>query len=330
MNTSRRYLSLLVAAWAAACMVASGGAMAQATAAKTTTLIVPFPPGGATDAVARTMGPLLAKSLNQTVVVENITGASGSLAASKLFTTNDGSSIMLVSPSETIMPPLLNKAIKFKSEDFRLLIQGPGVPLALLMRPGLDFKSIDDLLAYARNPANKPLSYGSFGQGSIAHLAAEHFADLTGIQMIHIPYRGGAPVTQDLIGNQVDLSFFPLAGGAIQLVETGKIKTLGLAFDKALPQYAKFPLLTTHAQLKPFVHVAWQSLAIPKTVPMAVAESLNATLNTIFQSPEMREFAAKNGSVIPEPAGLAQIESTYNNEITRTRALAKTIDLQAQ
>ncbi len=265
------------------------------------------------------------------MIVDNITGASGSIAANKMFTLPaDGTTLMMVSSSETIMPPLMMKSVKFKAEDFRLLINGPTVPLAIVARSGLPINSIEELLAYARNPANKPLSYGSLGVGSIAHLAAEHFATLTGINMTHVPYRGGAPVVNDLLGNNVDLSFFPFAGGMVQMVETNKVKMLGLTLSESLPQYAKYPLATKHPQLKELVHISWQSVAVPKTTPLAVAEKLAQQLNDIFQAPEMQTFAAKNGSFVPKALPLAQVDAQYNAEIARTRALAKAIHLQAE
>jgi tripartite-type tricarboxylate transporter receptor subunit TctC len=308
--------------------IASLQAMAQT---KNITLISAFPPGGVTDAIARMVGPGLAKSTGQTVVVDNITGASGSIAANKMFgLPTDGTTIMMVSSSETIMPPLMMKSVKFKAEDFRLLINGPTVPLAIVARSGLPVNNLEELLAYARNPANKPLSYGSLGVGSIAHIGAEHFAKLTGIGMTHVPYRGGAPVVNDLLGNNVDLSFFPFAGGMVQLAETGKVKVLGLSLDESLPQYAKYALATKHPQLKEFVHLSWQSMAVPKSTPLPVAEKLAQQLNEIFHEPEMQAFAAKNGSFVPKALSLVQVEAQYNAEIARTRALAKAINLQAE
>ncbi len=303
----------------------------QTLAQKNITLISAFPPGGVTDAIARMVTPSLAKATGQTVIVDNITGASGTIAAAKLFSLPaDGNTLMMVSSSESIMPPLMMKTAKFKAEDFRLLINGPSVPLAIVARSGLPFNTLEELLAYARNPANKPLSYGSLGVGSIAHLAAEHFAALTKIELTHVPYRGGAPVVNDLLGNNVDISFFPFAGGMVQMVETNKVKMLGVTTLETMPQYAKYRVANTHPQLKEFVHISWQSIAVPKATPMPVAEKLAQQLNEIFQAPEMQAFAAKNSSYVPKAMSLAQIEAQYNSEIARTRALAKAINLQAE
>jgi tripartite-type tricarboxylate transporter receptor subunit TctC len=294
------------------------------------TLIVPFPAGGASDALARQVAPSLSKAMGQTVIVENITGASGTLAAQRMLSApHDGHHIMVVSSSETIMPPLLMSSVKFQAEDFRLLVDGMSVPLALIARTGLPLNTVEELVAYARNPANKPLSYGSLGNGSIAHLAAEHFEQLTGAKLVHVPYRGGAPLTTDMIGNQIDISFFPFAGGAIQLAETGKVKVLGIASATRLPHLAKYPLLTQAPGLKTYVYSAWNSFAVPRAVPEAMAERLNRELNAILQTPEIKAFAQKMGSFVPEPMNLQQIGAFYAGETERLRGLAKAVKLQA-
>jgi tripartite-type tricarboxylate transporter receptor subunit TctC len=114
------------------------------------------------------------------------------------------------------------------------------------------------------------------------------------------------------------------------MVETGKLKMIGLAFAQSLPQYSKYALLTQHAQLKNFVHVSWQSMAVPKSTPQPVVDRLHQDLSLIFQSAEMKELAAKSGSFVPPSLSLAQIEANFNAEIMRTRALAKSVNLQAQ
>jgi tripartite-type tricarboxylate transporter receptor subunit TctC len=323
--------SVYVAIFIAASIGQTNAQTNAQTNGKTVSLVSPFPAGGITDLVARAIAPSLSKALSQTVIVENVTGANGSIAANKMFNAPaDGHVLMMVSPGETIMPPILMSSVKFKAEDFRLLVNGPSVPLALLMRPGLNFKNVDELITYAKNPANKPLSFGSFGNGSLGHLAAAHFIELTGAKMIHVPYRGGAPLTTDLMGDQIDLSFFPIAGNGLQMVDSGKVKQLGIALDHKLPQYAKYDLLSAHPLLKPFVHLSWQSIAVPRAVPLALAEKLNQDLNLIFQSEDIKGLASKNGSFIPAPLGLAQIEANYQAEIARTRALAKAVKLEAQ
>jgi tripartite-type tricarboxylate transporter receptor subunit TctC len=237
---------------------------------------------------------------------------------------------MMVSSSETIMPPLMMSGVRFQPEDFRLLVGPLYAPVALVARPGLAINNLRELLAYQRDAANPALSYGSLGHGTIAHLAAEHFARLAGVAMTHVPYRGGTPLVNDLLGNQVDLSFLPLAGASLQLADSGKLKVFGLASAERLPRFARYDTLTDHPALKGFVHSAWNSFAVSTAVPMATAERLNAVLNAILQTPEMRVFAASAGSHIDAPVTLAEAAAFYDEQIRSTRALARAVNLQMQ
>jgi tripartite-type tricarboxylate transporter receptor subunit TctC len=308
-----------------------GRAAAQPTTAKTLFIVVPFPPGGASDALARQVAPHLSQAMGQSVVIENITGASGTLAAHKMLAAEpDGSTLMVVSSSETIMPPLLLTSARFQAEDFSLLVQPLVVPLALVGRAGLPPATLDALLAHGRDPANKPLSCGNFGAGTIPHLAAAHFEQLTDSRLLHVPYRGGAPLITDLLGEQIDLSFFPFAGNLLQLAETGRVRVFGVASASRLPHLPNHALLGDHPRLKGFVHSAWNSFAVSKRVPAPMAERLSNELNTILHRPDIAAFALKMGSVVPERASLVEVAKFYRAETLKLRALARSIDLQAQ
>lgn len=304
---------------------------AQPAKAKTIFIVVPFPPGGASDVLARQVAPHLSQATGQSVVVENITGASGTLAAHKMLEAEpDGHTLMVVSSSETIMPPLLLNSARFQAEDFSLLVQPLVVPLALVGRAGLAPPTLDALLAHGRDPSNKPLSCGHFGNGTIPHLAAAHFEQLTDSHLLHVPYRGGAPLVTDLLGEQVDLSFFPFAGNLLQLAEAGRVKVYGIASARRQPPLEKQPLLGDHPQLKGFVHSAWNSFAVSKRVPTLLAERLSNELNTILHRPDVAAFVLKMGSVVPERASLAEVAKFYRAETLKLRALARSIDLLAQ
>lgn len=295
------------------------------------TLYVPFPAGGGSDALARRLAGPLEATLGQSVVVENIPGASGTLAARRVLSAPaDGTAIMVVSSSETIMPPLLMKSVKFQAEDFRLVTGPLHASVGLLARPGLAPNNLSELLAYARANNAPKLTYGSLGPGTIAHLAAEHFSRHTAIPLVHIPYRGGAPLITDLLADRVDLSFLPLAGPSLQLVEAGRLKAYGIAAVDLPPRLAKYEAMPAHPELTGFVHSAWNALAVSKAVPRATAEQLNMVLNTLMQAPEFRSFAEGLGSFVPPPMNLTQAADFYRNEIVSTRALAREINLQAQ
>ena len=176
-------------------------AFAQATVqpfpSKVITIYVPYSAGGISDQQARTIAPHLSKALGQPVVIENLTGANGSIAAQKMLSSPvDGHSMMVVSPNETILAPLTITGLKYQAEDFRLLANGIAAPTALLARPTLDVNNLNELLAYA---VAKELRYGSVGLGSMPHLTAEDFRQRTGARLLHVPYRGGAPMIQDMM-----------------------------------------------------------------------------------------------------------------------------------
>jgi tripartite-type tricarboxylate transporter receptor subunit TctC len=306
-------------------------ALAQASSTERITLYVPFPAGGGADALARRVALPLASATGQTVVVENIPGASGSLAAQRMLSSAaDGNAIMVVSSSETIMPPLLLSGVRYQAEDFRL-VSGPlHAPVALLARPGLPPNNLKELLAYSRNPANPRLSYGSLGPGTIAHLAAEHFSRLTAMELLHVPYRGGAPLFTDFLADRIDLSFLPLAGPSLQLADTGRLKVYGIASAERLPHLARYELLPDHPSLKTFVHSAWNAFAVSKAVPVPVAEHLNQVLNEVLRSPDIRSFAEGLGSQAPPATTLAEADDFYQHEISTTRALARAMNLKAQ
>jgi tripartite-type tricarboxylate transporter receptor subunit TctC len=292
-------------------------------------LLVPFAVGGISDALARQVAPHLSRALGTTVVVDNVPGASGTLAAQRLLSaTPDGSTIMLASSSETILPPLFMASAKYRAEDFRLLAGGMDAPIALLGRLGLKTASLTELLAIADHDGRPDLSCGSLGNGTITHLAAEHFRLLTGMEMLHVPYRGGAPMINDLLAEQIDLAFLPLVGPVLQLAQAGKLRVYGIADSVGRSPLEKYPLLTEHPTLKSFRHSAWTAFAVPRSVADPVAERLNTILNGVLQLPEVRGFAREMGSPSPQAMSLNQAADFYEREIRLTRSLARMVNPQ--
>jgi tripartite-type tricarboxylate transporter receptor subunit TctC len=295
-------------------------------------LVVPFSAGGASDALARQLAPLLAQALQATVRVENVPGASGTLAAQRVLSAPpDGRSILVVSSSETILPPLLMRSVKFQAQDFRLLSGSLSAPLALLGRPGLLATTLDTLLARAADPALPPLSCGHLGRGSVMHLAAEHFSQLTGVTLTQVPYRGGAPLMTDLAGDQVDLAFLALAGPLLPVVQARKLHIYGVSAAAAGTALARqHPRLDEHPGLHGFAHAAWLSFAVPQAVPETVAQQLNQHLNAALQSPALQLLAAQMGAAPYRPADLAEAARFYSSERRSLQALARAVGLQPQ
>lgn len=302
---------------------------AQERSASRLTLIVPFPAGGGADALARKLAEMLTPVVGGGIVVENVPGASGSLAAQRLLSSSpDGNTLMVVSSSETIMPPIMLSSVRYKAEDFRLISRPLHAPVALLARPGLPTRTLRELLSSDAGKANPALSYGSLGPGTIAHLAAEHFSRLTGMSLLHVPYRGGAPLISDLLADRVDLSFLPLAGPTLQLSETGRLQMLGIASRERLPRLARHPLLTEHPALKDFEHSAWNALALPTRVSLTTADRMHRMVEAVLESATFRDFIEGLGSHVGPAMTLEEAERFYRAETTSMRALAASIKLQ--
>ncbi|NBQ07756.1 MAG: tripartite tricarboxylate transporter substrate binding protein, partial [Betaproteobacteria bacterium] len=174
----------------------AGTVLAQTYPTKPVTLLVPYPAGGLSDVIARTVNNTLSKNLGQPVIVDNLGGASGAIAAQKVLNSHsDGQIIFQGSPNELILAPLAISAVKFKSEDFRLVQMISTAQIAFLARKDLPVNNVDEFLDYARKEAQagRPITYASVGPGSFYHLLGEHLSKVTSIPMTHIPYKGGAP-----------------------------------------------------------------------------------------------------------------------------------------
>jgi tripartite-type tricarboxylate transporter receptor subunit TctC len=310
---------------------AGGGARARAAAEPPVVLVVPFAAGGASDVLARHVAPLLALALDSTVLVENLPGASGTLAAHKvLAAVPDGRTIFVVSSSETILPPLLMRSAKFKAQDFRLLAGTLSAPLALIGRAGLPAMTLDALLARGIDTSLPPLTCGHLGSGSGPHLAAEHFSRLSGVPLTLVPYRGGTPLTTDLVGGQLDLTFLPLAGPLLAVIQARKLPVYGVSGAAAgTPLAQMHPLLSAHPKLPGFAHAAWVSFALPTAVAESVAQRLNLHLNAALQSTAVQQLASQMGAAVSAPMSLADAARFFEAETSNLQALARTIGLQA-
>ena len=241
-------------------LLLAGSAWAQAFPAKPVTLMVPYPAGGLSDVIARTINTSLAKQLGQPVIVENLGGASGGIAAQKVLNAPaDGHMIFQGSPNELILAPLANAAIKYKSEDFRLVQMISINPLAMFARKDLPAANGDELVAYAKKTAaaGKPLTYASVGPGSMYHLLGEHMSKLSGVPMTHVPYKGAAPAQQDLMAGEVDIFMTPYGKGPVQLAEEGKLKVVAALSLERQDMIKKAPTLNESAALKGFVFETW-------------------------------------------------------------------------
>jgi tripartite-type tricarboxylate transporter receptor subunit TctC len=308
-------------------------ALAQTFPAKPVTLMVPYPAGGISDVIARTLNVTLAKHLGQPVIVENLGGAGGAIAAQKVLNSPaDGHLIFQGGPNELILAPLSNSAVKYKSEEFRLVQMVTINPMAVLARKDLPVSNGDELIAYAKKAADAgtPMTYASVGPGSMYHLLGEHMSKQTGIAMTHVPYKGGAPAQQDLMGGLVDIFMTPFGKSHGQLVDEGKLKVVGVLSSERQAMFKKAPTLNESKALKGFVFEMWSGYFVRKDTPEPVVQALHKALSEVANDPAVRAALEAQAMVVPRPQPLTAMNKVYSDNIARYRAIAKAINLQPE
>jgi tripartite-type tricarboxylate transporter receptor subunit TctC len=259
-------------ALAAAAGLAAAGftldvANAQLGPGRTLTLMVPYPAGGLSDAIARNLQPALQRMLGQTVVVENLGGASGGLAAQKLLQTQaDGRMIFQGSPNELILSPLVNPDIRFRPDQFRHVTQITQNPLILLVRPDHPANSVDAFIEDARK-RSRPVAYGSVGVGSLYYILCEEMAKQAGFKVTHIPYRGAAPIFQDLASGQVEFAILPYATSYKGLQDQRRLKMLGWVSKQRNAFLPELPAFGESKVLPEFDHAIWAGIFVRRETP---------------------------------------------------------------
>ena len=306
-------------------LLAAGTAGAQGAAAwpaKPVTLIVPFPPGGGTDAFARPLAAQLSKQLGRQVVIDNRGGAGGTVgAALAAKAAPDGYTFFVGAVHHAIAPsfyPKLDYDIERDLVPIMMIANPPQVIVANSARvPASDVKALVDTLK--KNPAK--LSYGSAGNGTSHHLAGELFKQQTGTYILHIPYRGAGPALSDLIAGNVDLMFDGL-GSSAQHIRSGRIKAIAVA---APARTAAFPNVPTAAEagLPDYKVSTWYGLWAVKGTPPAIVERMQAEVTKALATQELREIWLANGSEVPTMSQ-AEFARFLNAEIRRWAQVTKT------
>ena len=270
-------------------------------------LVLPFPPGGETDPVARLVGGALGRQLGQPIVIENRPGAAGNIAFESVARApKDGYTLLMGFSAPLVVNPLLYKNLPFSVDrDFApisLLAEGQ---FMLVVNGGLPVRSVADLVDYARANPGK-LTFASAGVGSPLHLAGELFMTRTGVKMLHVPYKGGGDAARAILTGEANV-LFGSPSGSIGNVQAGKVRALAVTGAKRLPTMPDLPTME-EAGLAGFVVTAWHSLLAPSGTPQPVLDRLHRDLMTALGSAEVREGAEKQGLVIvtSTPAGLRE------------------------
>lgn len=328
MNAIRKIGSLL-----AGLLLAGAALAADPYPSKPVMMMVPYPAGGLSDVIARLVSPPLAKQLGQPVLVENLGGVSGAIAAQKVLSApGDGYYLFQGSPNELILSPLANAAVKFKSEDFRLVQTIGAAQIAFLARKDLPVNSVDEFLDYARKMAKegRPITYASVGPGSFYHLLGEHLSKVTGIPMTHVPYKGAAPANQDLIGGQIDIYMAPFGKNYAELAKDGKIKILAMLNNERLEGVKQYPAISESKQLKNFEFTIWTGYFVKKDTPEPVVQVLHKAITETLNDSGVRAGLETNSLLVSKPLPLAELNKVYADGTKQFRDIAKSINLQPQ
>lgn len=292
---SRRHALGLFAS--AASVLAAPSVLAQGYPAKPIRLLVGYPPGGSVDMAARVAADAMGPRLNTSIVVDNQGGAAGVIAAQRVVTSAaDGYTLLLGSSNEMAATGLVNPAQKYDPrKDLTPIGLVATAPVMLVASPKTGVKDLAGFLDLVRrNPGR--FSYGSSGVGSTLHFAGELIKQRAGIFMTHIPYRGTAPLTSDLVGGTLEFAIMSPTAAA-PFLQNGRLVGLGVTSAKRMAQLPDVPALGEAAQLKGYDLTGWFALAAPKGVPAEVQQRLVQALQASLQDPAVRKRLEEGGSV---------------------------------
>ncbi len=327
----RTHPILRTLALSAGLLLGATAALAQAWPLKPVNLMVPYPAGGPSDAIARIFNAQLGKELGQQVIVENLGGVSGAIAAQKVLASPaDGYYVFQGSPNEVILSPLANAAVKLKAEDFRLVHPVADAVMVFVTRKELPVNSVDELIALARKSTDKPLTYGSVGIGSLYHLILEQAQAQTGTKLAHVPYKGNAPLLQDIAGGQLDFAVLVYSAAMGALGEQGRLKVIGQLGAQRSELLKNVPAMSETKELKTFNYKIWTGFMVPKSTPDELVNRLHAAIGKTLQDPAVRAQLAAHTQVASAPVSLTEAARFYEAETARYRAIARQINLQPQ
>ncbi|MFT3956690.1 MAG: tripartite tricarboxylate transporter substrate binding protein [Piscinibacter sp.] len=300
-------------------------APAHAWPEKTITIVVPFPPGGSTDTLARSVGAKMQEKLGQTVIVDNKAGATGTIGAALVKrAAPDGYTVLVSSLGPFVIAPHLIKNVPYDAgKDFDLLTVAVQAPNVLVVPAASPFKSVADVIAALKKTPDK-LSFASSGNGSSDHLTAELFWLQTGTSGVHVPYKGGAPAISDLLGGQVDASFQNI-NAIIQHVNGGKLRALAVTGAKRSALLPSVPTLAESGVKDADVY-SWQGIAAPKGLPADVKAKLHAAIVAALNDPGVKPKLLEVGFEIvantPEQfAAFQAAENTRWKQLIETRKI---------
>jgi len=302
--------------------------LAQAYPSKSIRLVVPFPPGGAVDFYARAVQPALAEALGQPVVIDNKAGASGMLGAGIVAqSAPDGYTLLLGNiASLAINVGIYDKMPYDPRKDFTHIVRTVDVNYVLVVHPSLPVKTVAELVQYAKANPGK-LSYGSAGSGSLPHLGTELLKAQAGIDLVHVPYKGGGPMVTDALGGQIQVVLGDQAN-LMPHVQTGRLRALAVATTKRSSNAPNIPTIA-ESGLPGYDATAWQGLVGPAGMNAEVVKKINEAFNKVMVTPALRDKLIAGG-LDPMGGTPAQFSRFIDSEITKWTKIAKDVGAKAE
>ncbi len=305
---------------AMAALCAATAVDAQQYPSKAVRILVGYAPGGGTDIMARVIAQKLSESLGQQFIVENRPGGNANLAAEIASKAPaDGYTLLMISVSHAINKPLYRKLGYDIERDFTPVVEVSSVPQLVVVTPSLPVKTLKELIALAKSRPGQ-VTYASSGEGSPEHIAGELFKSMAGVDLIHVPYKGGGPSAVAIIGGETVVGF-NTAPVAIPHVKSGRLRVLAVTEDRRNPTLPDVPTVA-EAALPGYAMTTWYGLVAPAGVPRETVSRLNAEINRILKLPDVRDRFATLGA---DPVGGAseQFGSYIKSEVAKFARLAK-------
>ena len=275
-------------------LLAPGLAHAQAWPTKTIRLVIGFAPGGAADYVARTLADPLGRVLGQSVVVENRAGAGSSLAADFVAKAPaDGYTLLIASPSSISVNPALNPKLSYSAKDLLPVTRVTASPLVVAVNPKAGINSMQELVAAAKK-APGTLNYTTSGNGSAPHLGAAHFSKVTGVEMVHIPYKGGAPAISAVIAGDAQLTF-GTPPSVLPMVTAGRLKAIGVTSPERSALVPGVPGMV-EAGLPGYSMSFWYGFFVPVGTPPEIVKKLFDAAAEVLARPDVKAALAREGT----------------------------------
>jgi tripartite-type tricarboxylate transporter receptor subunit TctC len=297
-----------------------GDALAQAWPSKPIRYIVPFPPAGATDILARIVADKISPTLGQSVVVENRPGAAGNVGTEMVVKAPaDGYTILQATVAQSISETLYtNLAFSF-GQDLAPVALIARVPNVMIVHPSVPANSVQEFIALAKSKPGQ-INFASSGSGTSIHMSAELFKLLTGVDMVHIPYRGSGPALADLLGGQVSVMFDNLTS-SIGHIRSGKLRALAITTATRYPALPDLPTMQ-EAGVAGYEASAWFGIVAPKATPKEIVNRLNSEVNKALALPDVKEKLLQQGA-IAAPGSPEQFGAFIQNEIAKWAKVVK-------